>query len=296
MYVVNDTAPSLLYHNNHDGTFTEVGVPAGCALSGQGTTQGGMGAAATDYDGDGWLDIVKSNFSGDPTTLYHNNGDGTFNDVSLQAGLGAVTRYVGMGVGFLDFDNDGWKDIFVANGHVYPEADRIPGIAGFKQPKMLFRNLGNGRFADVSTEAGPGLKATGSGHGCAFADFNNDGKVGILVSNNNGPPELLRSNSGSKQNWLEIKCIGTRSNRSAIGARVRVITGRHAQMDEVLSGSSFVSQSDLRLHFGLAHAMTAEMVQVTWPSGGTESFRDVKANQFLTIEEGHGIIKAQRKP
>jgi hypothetical protein len=293
IYVSSDTGPSMLYHNNHNGTFSEVGIPAGCALSGQGVTQGGMGAATTDYDGDGWLDIVKANFAGDPTTLYHNNGDGSFTDVSQQAGLGAITRYVGMGVGFLDFDNDGWKDIFVADGHVYPEADRIQGIAGFKQPNVLFRNLGNGRFAEVSSTAGPGLKVVASSHGCAFADYNNDGGIDIVVSNNNEPPSLLRNNGGNKRNWLLVKCVGTRSNRSAIGARVRVITGPHAQMEEVISGSSFLSQSDLRLHFGLGQAKAADLVEVTWPSGLKESFRSVHANQLITVEEGRGIVKAQ---
>jgi hypothetical protein len=296
IYVSCDTAPSLLYHNNHDGTFTEVGVPAGCALSGQGTRQGGMGAATADYDCDGWLDIVKVNFAGDPTTLYHNNGDGTFSDVSQQAGLGAITQYVGMGVGFLDFDNDGWKDIFVANGHVYPEADRTPGIPGFKQPKVLFRNLGNGRFADVSSTAGPALKIVASSHGCAFADYDNDGDIDILVSNNNEPPTLLRNDGGNKRNWLLVKCLGTGSNRSAIGARVRVVTGQHAQMEEVISGSSFLSQSDLRLHFGLGQAKAADLVEVAWPSGLKESFRNVPANQVVTIEEGRGIVKAQTFP
>lgn len=293
IYVSSDTGPSMLYHNNHNGTFGEVGIPAGCALSRQGVMQGGMGAATTDYDGDGWLDIVKANFAGDPTTLYHNNGDGSFTDVSQQAGLGAITKYVGMGVGFLDFDNDGWKDIFVADGHVYPEADQIQGIAGFKQPNILFRNLGNGRFADVSSTAGPGLKVVASSHGCAFADYDNDGDIDILVSNNNEPPSLLRNDGGNKHNWLMVKCLGTRSNRSAIGARVRTVTGRHAQMEEVISGSSFLSQSDLRLHFGLGQAKIADLVEVTWPSGTKESFRDVQANQLITVEEGRGIVKAE---
>jgi hypothetical protein len=293
IYVACDTAPSLLYHNNHNGTFSEVGVPAGCALTGQGTTQGGMGAAAGDYDGDGWLDIVKANFSGDPTTLYHNNGDGSFSDLTQQAGLGAITKYVGMGVGFLDFDNDGWPDIFVANGHVYPEADRIPGIAGFKQPNILFRNLGNGRFQDVSATAGPGLKILSSSHGCAFADCNNDGNIEILVSHNNEPPSLLRSAGRNKYHWLLVKCEGTRSNRSAIGARVRVLAGQHQQMQEVTSGSSFLSQNDLRLHFGLGSAAAADLLEVTWPSGLKESFQGVRADQLITLVEGHGIAKAQ---
>jgi hypothetical protein len=293
IYVSCDTAPSLLYHNNRNGTFREVGVPAGCALSGQGSTQGGMGAATADYDGDGWLDIVKVNFAGDGTTLYHNNGDGSFSDLSQQAGLGAMTKYVGMGVDFLDFDNDGWPDIFVANGHVYPEADRIPGIAGFKQPNLLFRNLGHGRFADVSSTAGPGLKIVASSHGSAFADYDNDGDLDILVSNNNEPPNLLRNEGGNKRHWLLVKCVGTRSNRSALGARVRVVAGQHTQTEEVMSGSSFLSQSDLRLHFGLGQAAGADSLEVDWPSGLKESFRSVRANQFITIVEGRGIVKAQ---
>ena len=293
IYVSCDTTPSFLYHNNRNGTFSEVGIPAGCALSGQGVAQGGMGAATTDYDGDGWLDIVKANFAGDPTTLYRNNGDGSFTDVSQQAGLGIIIKYVGMGVGFLDFDNDSWKDIFVANGHVYPEADRIRGIPGFKQPNLLFRNLGNGRFADVSSVAGPGLKVVGSSHGCAFGDYDNDGDIDILISNNNELPNLLRNDGGNRRNWLMVKCLGTRSNRSGIGARVRAVTGQHAQMDEVTSGSSFLSQSDLRLHFGLGRAKAVDLVEVTWPSGAKESFRNIQANQLITIEEGRGIVRAQ---
>lgn len=294
VYVSCDTAPSLLYHNNRDGTFREVGIPAGCALSGQGIAQGGMGAATADYDGDGWLDIAKANFAGDPTTLYRNNGDGSFTDVSLQAGLGSITKYVGMSVGFLDFDNDGWKDIFVANGHVYPEADRIQGIAGFKQPNILFRNLGNGRFADVSSTAGPGLRIVASSHGSAFADYDRDGDIDILVGNNNEPPNLLRNDNARKNYWLMVKCVGIRSNRSAMGARLRVRSKGHDQIEEIVSGSGFLSQNDLRLHFGLGQARVAELVEVTWPSGAKESFHNVPANQEITIEEGRGITKTWR--
>jgi hypothetical protein len=291
VFVACDTAPSLLYHNNHDGTFTEIGVPAGAALSGQGVAQGGMGAATADFNGDGWLDLARANFSGDPTTLYRNNGDGSFYDVSNAAGLGVNTKYVGMGVGFLDADNDGWMDLFVANGHVYPEADRIPGIIGFKQRNLLYRNLGNGRFADVSATAGPGLKAEGSSHGTAFADYDNDGDVDIAVSNNNAPPNLLRNQGGNKKNWIAVKLVGTRSNRSAIGARVRVTVGGQSQMQEVTSGSSFMSQNDLRLHFGLGAAKSADMLEVLWPSGARENFPNVPGNQFIRIREGSGALE-----
>jgi hypothetical protein len=291
VYVSCDTAPSLLYHNNQNGTFTEVGVPAGCALSGEGVTQGGMGAATSDYDGDGWLDLAKANFAGDPTTLYRNNGDGSFYDASNVAGLGVNTKYVGMGVGFLDFDNDGWKDIFLANGHVYPEADRIAGIAGFKQPNLLYRNMGQGKFVDVSAAAGPSLRLRASSHGSASGDYDNDGDIDILVSNNNEPSHLLRNEGGNKGNWLTLKLAGTRSNRSAIGARVRVAAGGRAQIGEVTSGSSFMSHSDLRLHFGLDHAKTADAIEITWPSGLRESFANVAANQFVLVRESQGSLE-----
>lgn len=291
IYVACDTAPSFLYHNNRDGTFSEIGVPSGCALSGDGIPEGGMGAAVADYNADGWLDIVKVNFSGNTTSLFRNNGDGSFYYASYQGGIGANTKYVGMGVGFFDFDNDGWEDIFVANGHVYPEADKIPGIPGFKQPNLLYRNLGNGRFADVSSQAGPGVAFRASSHGCAFGDYDNDGDVDVIVSNNNEPPQLLRNQGGNENNWLTVKCVGTRSNRSGIGARVRVTSAQHTQLAEVMSGSSFLSHNDLRLHFGLGRNEKAESVEVTWPSGTKESFRDVRANQTLVIEEGRGIVK-----
>jgi hypothetical protein len=290
VFVSNDTAPSQLYHNNRDGTFTEVGVPAGAALSGQGVPQGGMGAAVADFNGDGWLDLVRANFSGDPTTLYRNNGDGSFSDISNASGLGANTKYVGMGVGFLDADNDGRPDIFVANGHVYPEADRIAGIIGFRQRNLLYRNLGNARFADISASAGPGLKAEGSSHGSAFADFDNDGDVDILVTNNNEASNLLRNETGNKRNWLSIQLVGTRSNRSALGARVRVTAGGQTQLQQVTSGSSFLSQSDLRLHFGLGTAKAAEMIEIEWPSGARDGFPNVPANQFIRLREGSGVI------
>jgi hypothetical protein len=201
-----------------------------------------------------------------------------------------------MGTGFLDFDNDGWKDIFNANGQVYPEVDNRSSHVTFKEPKLLYRNLGNGRFKDVSAEAGPGIALRYSAHGCAFGDYDNDGDVDIVIVNNNDPPTLLRNEGGNKNNWLMIKCVGTRSNRSGIGTRVRVVTGQHAQMDEVLSGGSFLSQSDLRLHFGLGQAKTVDLIEVRWPLGLQESFRNVAANQLVIIREGRGIIRTEEFP
>jgi hypothetical protein len=285
IYVACDTAPSLLYHNNHDGTFREIAVSAGCAFDENGVALSGMGAGVGDSDGDGWLDIVRTNFTDQVTTLYRNNGDGTFQDASLQAGLGINTKFVGFGVGFLDFDNDGRKDIFIANGHVYPQIAGRKMHLSYRQPRLLYRNIGGGRFEDVSATAGDAITAPNLGRGCAFGDLNNDGRIDVVVNNLDGPPSVLRNEGGNSNNWLLVKCVGTKSNRSAVGARVRVVTGDHSQIDEVMSGSGYYSQNDLRLHFGLGSASRIDLVEVKWPSGATQSIRDVKANQILRIEE-----------
>jgi hypothetical protein len=294
IYVACDTAPSLLYHNNQDGTFSEIAVPAGCAFDENGVAMSGMGVAVADYDGDGWLDIARTNFTDQPTTLYRNNGDGTFHDATLQSGLGINTRYLGFGVGFIDFDNDGWKDLFAANGHVFAQIDARKIHVTYKQPKVVYRNLRNGRFDDVSSRLGPAITAPYVSRGCAFGDFDNDGDIDVLVNNLDGPPSLLRNDGGNRNNWLVIKCVGVRSNRSAIGARVKVVSGGRSQIDEVMSGSSYYSQNDLRLHFGLATARKADLVEIAWPSGLKESLRDVDVNQFVTVQEGKGIIKRAR--
>jgi hypothetical protein len=253
-----------------------------------------MGVGIADYDGDGWLDIVRTNFTDQVTTVYRNNGDGTFHDASMQAGLGVNTKYLGFGVGFFDFDNDGRKDIFIANGHVYPQiADRKLHVT-YRQPRLLYRNLGNGRFEDVSAKAGPAITAPAVGRGCAFADLDNDGDIDIVVNNLDGPPSVLRNDGGNQNHWLMIKCIGTRSNRSAIGARVRVSASGRTQIDEVLSGSGYYSQNDLRLHFGLGTSEMADVVEVAWPSGGRESFRNIATDHLLVIRESEGIIRREK--
>ncbi len=293
IYVACDTTASRLYHNNRDGTFTEIATQAGCAFNEDGAAQGGMGVAVGDYDGDGWLDIVKTNFSDQRANLYHNNGDGTFYDAVFQAGLGMNTKFLGWGVGLFDLDNDGWPDIFMCNGHVFPEiaAHRLP--ATFKQRKIVYRNLGNGRFGDVSEEAGSGVAALHSSRGAAFGDFDNDGDIDVAVCNLNEPPSLLRNDSAAGHNWLKVKCMGTKSNRSAIGARVRVVTRGHAQIQEVMSGSSYISQNDFRLHFGLGSATRADGVEVRWPSGHTDSVGQVEANRLVVIREGQGIVSVE---
>jgi hypothetical protein len=294
IYVACDTAPSLFYRNNHDGTFREIAVPAGCALDENGVALSGMGVGVGDFDSDGWLDIARTNFSEQVTTLYRNYGNGAFEDGSIKAGLGINRKYLGFGVGFFDFDNDGWKDLFLANGHVYSQIAQRKLHVAYKQPKVLYRNLGNGRFEDVSAKAGLAITAENLGRGCAFGDFDNDGDIDVIVNNLDGPPSLLRNDGGNKNNWIMIKCVGVRSNRSAIGTRVKVTSGKHSQIDEVMSGSSYYSQSDFRLHFGLGRASKADSVELSWPSGLKESFKDLPANQLVVIQETKGIIERRK--
>ncbi|HVU47178.1 MAG TPA: CRTAC1 family protein [Terracidiphilus sp.] len=293
IYVAVDSEPSILFKNNHDGTFTDVAVMAGCAYNDDGHEQAGMGIGVADYDCDGKLDIFKTNFADDTCDLYHNNGDGTFSDLSFSSGVGINNSYVAWGCGFVDYDNDGWPDIVQINGHVYPEVDNYNIGESFKNPRIVYKNLGNGHFKDVSKEMGPGINARYSSRGAAFGDFDNDGGIDILINNMNDLPSLLHNVGGNKQNWIKIKLLGTKCNRTAIGARVRVVVGKHAQIDEVHSGDSVMSQSDLRLHFGLGRAETVDLIEVKWPTTqAIERFTAVKANQILTIREGGGIISA----
>jgi enediyne biosynthesis protein E4 len=197
-------------------------------------------------------------------------------------------------VDFFDFDNDGWSDIFIANGHVYSQIASRTLHLTYREPKILYRNLGNGRFEDVSAKAGAAITADNIGRGCAFGDVDNDGDVDIIISNLDGPPTLLRNDGGNRNNWMLITCVGTRSNRSAIGTRVKVATAGHTQTDEVMSGSGYYSQNDLRLHFGLGRATRADAVEVAWPSGIKETLRDLPANQLFVIQETKGIISSRR--
>ena len=296
IYVAVDSEPSILFHNNHDGTFTDVAVMAGCAYNEDGNEQAGMGLAVADYDCDGWFDIFKTNFVDDTSNLYHNNGDGTFSDLSSSSGVGINKGYVAWGCGFIDYDNDGWPDIIQVNGHVYPQVDAYNFGETFKNPRLVYRNLGNGHFQDVSSLMGPGISERFSSRGAAFGDYDNNGCMDVLVLNMNDLPSLLRNVGGNKQNWIKIKLVGTICNRTAIGARVRVTTGKHTQMDEVQSGTSVMSQNDLRLHFGLGKVKTVDTIEVKWPTTQKiERFEQIKANQILTIREGQGIV-ATLKP
>ena len=290
IYVSCDSTPSLLFHNNHNGTFTETAVESGVAFNDGGREQAGMGADAADYDGDGWLDIVKTNFSDDTATLYHNNRDGTFSDVISAAGLAKNSQFLGWGTLFLDIDNDGWPDLFMANGHVYPEIDGKGLNNTFREPKLLYWNEHNGRFRDISLDSGPGITTPFNSHGVAAADFDNDGAVEILVNNSHDRPSLLK-NLGDHGNWILLKLEGTKSNRNAIGAKVTVRVGDHQQTQEVRSGGGYISQSDFRLHFGLGKATKADAIEIRWPSGLAQRFENVPGNQVVRIRESIGIMK-----
>ena len=297
IYVANDSTSSVLYQNKRNGKFEDVAVEAGCALSPDGKPQAGMGIAAGDYDLDGNLDLVKTNFAGDTPSLYHNLGGGNFEDVTFTAGLGAHTQYLGWGCGFFDFDNDGWPDIFICNGHVYPEVEQVKTEAGYAQRKLLYRNLHNGRFADVSLEAGPGISEPSASRGAAFGDFDNDGDIDVIVNTVNDYPQLLRCDSKLDHNWIKVRTVGTKSNRSGIGARLLCVTQPpgeskpHRQIDEVRSGGGYFSQNDLRVHFGLGNAEKVETLEIRWPSGQVDTLKGIKGNQLIYVKEGEGIVR-----
>lgn len=293
VYVADDSTASLLFHNNRDGTFTEIGSLAGVAYNEDGREQGGMGAAAGDYDCDGWLDLVKTNFDADTSSLYHNRGDGTFDDVTFSAGIGGNTKYVGWGVGFIDFDNDGWPDLFMVNGHVYPEIENAGQVTSYLERKILYRNKRNGSFEDISLRSGPAVTTQSLARGAAFGDLFNTGQIDVVINNMNGSPSILHNLSPTANNSLSIQLIGKAPNRFAIGARVTVWVKEHRMLDEVRSGGSFCSQNDLRLHFGLGAAMKADKIEIRWPDGSIESTVDVPANYQLLIQQGRGLVRKE---
>jgi hypothetical protein len=289
IYVACDSAPSILYHNNRDGTFTDVAVMAGVAFNEEGREQAGMGTTIADYNGDGRLDIFKTNFSDDTPTLYRNEREGYFSDVTFAAGLGLHTQYLGWGAMFFDFDNDGWPDLVLANGHVYPEVDKFHLGSGYMEPRLLYHNNGNGTFTDVSATAGPGINAVSSARGLAVADLWNDGRLSVVINNMNASPSLLVNAMHYGNHWIAFKTVGIHSNRDGIGAKITVQTGKRALVDEVRSGSSYISQNDLRVHFGLGSAVKIDAVQVRWPSGLAEHFDNLSVDEIHTLKEGSGI-------
>ncbi len=288
IYVACDSAPSILYHNHRDGTFTDVAVMAGVAFNEDGREQAGMGTTVADYNGDGRLDLFKTNFSDDTPTLYRNDGDGVFSDVTHNGGLGRHSQYLGWGTMFFDFDNDGWPDLILANGHVYPEVDKYDLGSTYKEQRLLYHNNGNGTFTDVSADAGPGINASSSARGLAVGDLWNDGQLSVLINNVYATPSLLVNSVHSGDHWIAFKTVGTRSNRDGIGARISAKNGERTLVDEVRSGSSYISQNDMRVHFGLGVRAKIDSVEVRWPSGLVEHFDNLSADTIHTLKEGSG--------
>jgi hypothetical protein len=285
IYVACDRTPSLLYINQGHGKFTEEGLLRGVALDDNGNALSGMGVTAADYDGDGTLDIFRTDFSDERAILYRSRGQGEFEDATFGAGMARNTEFVGWGCGFLDYDNDGWKDLLLVNGHAFPEVDRLNVDVRYRQRAILYRNLGDGKFADISASAGPGILEPHAARGAAFADYDNDGMVEVLVNNQNERPTLLKPSTRPSNHWIILKLTGKRSNRSAIGARVKLTAGGRTQIDEVRSGGSYLSQSDLRLHFGLNTAARVEEVTIHWPSGLTQTERNLPVDRVVELSE-----------
>jgi hypothetical protein len=285
IFVANDSTPNFHYRNKGDGTFEEIGFSAGTAVNENGSEQGSMGVTAGDYDHDGKLDIFITNFADEYNTLYHNDGKNSFTDLSYAAKVAAMSLpYVGWGTKFFDYDNDGWVDLFVANGHVYPQ------LPGYRQPRLLHRNNRDTTFTEVSAELGAVLTENRASRGVAFGDIDNDGDVDLLIADLDGPPQLLRNDGGNANNSILIKTIGVKSNRSGIGARVTVVAGDLTQTDQVRSGDSYISQSDLRLGFGLEKRAKVDSIQVRWPSGTVDKITSVGVNRIITIKEGSGKV------
>jgi enediyne biosynthesis protein E4 len=285
IYVACDRTPSILYINRGDGTFTDEAMIRGAALDDNGKALSGMGVAAADYDDDGWPDIFRSNFSDERETLYRNRGKGEFDDVTVPAGMALNTRFVGWGCGFLDFDNNGWKGLLLVNGHAFPEVDRLGIDVHYKDRALVYRNTGKGKFIDISASAGPGILERHSARGAAFGDYDNDGSLEVLVNNQNEPPTLLKQSANPTGDWVLLKLVGVKSNRSAIGARVRLSAGGLTQTDQVHSGGSYLSQSDLRLHFGLGPARRIDRIEIDWPSGVHQEEKDLEVNRVITVRE-----------
>ena len=294
LFVANDGLDAYLYRNQHNGTFKEVGLTTGMAVTARGTVMAAMCMSLGDYDNDGWLDLYISDFQRSSDHLWHNDGKGFFDEVSDEAGITRPTREVlSFGGGFFDYDNDGWLDIFIANGHVYPEVEQAMPGTHYRQLNSLFHNEGNGKFTEVSRFSGTGFETPYVSRGVAFADLDNDGFMDVVVANNGDSPLVLHNSGGNGNHFLNFKLVGKKSNRDAMGARIRVVSGAMSQIREIAGGGSYLSQSDLRANFGLGKAKRAEVVEITWPSGQRQAFHEVEADKFYLIEEGKNELEMQ---
>ena len=292
LFVANDSTPNYLYRNDGNGHFTDVSFVSGTAVGADGGEFSGMGIATCDFNHTGRFSIHVTNFEDQNNSLYRNDSNLMFTDVSYAAGIGATTvPYLGWGTGCVDFDNDGWPDLFAVNGHVYPQVDRLEAGAKYRERKLVFWNQHEGKFRDVSSGAGPALQIPQPSRGAAFGDLNNDGRIDVVVENIDGSPMILRNVSQSPNHWVSFQLVGTASNRMAIGARVKVIAGTLSQVEEVHSGGSYLSQNDVRLHFGLGDATKVDRVEIRWPFGKVETLHDLAADRFYKIKEGSGDAK-----
>ncbi len=296
LFVANDGLNAYLYHNQQNGTFNEIGLLSGMALTGRGNTMAAMCISLGDYDNDGFLDLYISDFQKSSDHIWHNDGKGSFAEVSDQLGITAPTYGVlSFGGGFFDYDNDGWLDLFIANGHVYPEVEQAAGGVHFKQINSLFHNEGGGRkFVEVSRQSGDGFRTPYVGRGVAFADFDNDGFIDLVVGNNGDPPLVLHNSGGNGNHFVNFRLVGTKSNRDAMGARIKLVAGGIYQIREIAGGGSYLSQSDLRANFGLGKASRVDTVEIKWPSGQQQVFRDLEADKFYLVEEGKNQLLEQK--
>jgi hypothetical protein len=300
LFVANDTEPNKLYRNNHNGTFTDVAVLAGVALSETGRPRAGMGVDAADYDASGLPSLIIGNFTNESMSLYHNDGSGLFTDEAAKSGIGQMSiQSLTFGCFFFDYDLDGWPDIFAANGHVSDDIAVVQPNVKYAQRPSVFHNLGNRKFAEVTASLGPALQKEIVGRGAAYGDFDNNGDLDLVITENNGPARLLRNAGGSQNDFLRVKTVGTRSNRDGIGAVVRLTTNRGARMVQMVkSGSSYLSQSEMILTFGLGKPDEGRVIalEIVWPSGAKQSVTGIKANQVITVQEGKGVVASRVLP
>jgi len=295
IYVANDSTPAYLYRNDGNGKFTDVSLESGTAVSGDGAEMAGMGVSVCDYNHTGRFSITVTNFEDQYNSIFRNDGDMSFSDSANAAGVvKASTPRLGWGTGCLDFDNDGWPDLLAVNGHVYPQVDTLPVGAKYREPMLIFLNNQNSTFRDVSTEVGNAVTIPRPSRGTAFGDLDNDGDIDVVVENIDGPPVILQNDGGNQKNWIAFELAGTKSNRSAIGALVKVTAGTMVQVDEVRSGGSYLSQNDFRLHFGLGEATKVDRVEIRWPSGLTETLQNLTVGRFYSIKEGQGIVSSEQ--
>ncbi|HEY6332098.1 MAG TPA: CRTAC1 family protein [Blastocatellia bacterium] len=293
LFVANDSGPNFLYKNNRDGTFTDIGLAAGCAVGEDGTEKGSMGVAIGDYTHKGLLDLFITEFSGEGSSLYRQDKPMLFSDVSLASKVAQVsTPYVGWGTEFIDYDNDGWDDLMAVNGHVYPQVSLTNADTSYAQRIFLFHNNRDGTFSEVASDCGDALTVPRVSRGVAFGDIDNDGDLDAVINNLDGGPTILRNDGGNKNNWITIKTESPGKNRDALGAQITVRSGDLVQYKEVHSGGSYISQNDIRLHFGLGARTKVDSIEIHWPSGGaSEIIKDVSVNQFIVVREGKGIVR-----